>query len=227
MEEDQSYSILIFQFSFNIPYDEELPEIEDSELEEKLKNIDQGNLDALYKEGIYPTGNVNKNKRLLTMSFIVLKNNGAIEQFISGLGNVDRTSTLKENSDKMKRFLMPVHYQLTLEHFLHNINVLKNGEEGPNAHRISENLACDLEIFFAAVANGEMNGISLEDILYLFTSLRKIPPFGLHKLVDIFFCDTSTAPKISICGYTVNLLIKRWGQTLTYAIKFGGGFGQV
>ena len=227
MEEDQSYSILIFQSSFNIPYDEELPKIEDSELEEKLKNIDQGNLDALYKEGIYPTGNVNKNKRLLTMSFIVLKNNGAIEQFISGLGNVDRTSTLKENSDKMKRFLMPVHYQLTLEHFLHNINVLKNGEEGSNAHRISENLACDLEIFFAAAANGEMNGTSLEDILYLFTALRKIPPFGLHKLVDIFFCDTSTAPKISICGYTVTLLIQGWERTLTYAIKFGGGFGQV
>ena len=31
--------------------------------------------------------------------------------------------------------------------FLHNINVLKNGEEGSNAHKISENLACDLEIF--------------------------------------------------------------------------------
>ena len=123
---------------------------------------------------------------------------------------------------------MPVHYQLALEDFLHNINVLKNGEEGSNAHRTSENLACDLEIFFAAVAmNGEMNGISLEDILYLFTELRKIPPFGLHKLVDIFFCETSTAPKISTCGYTVTLPIQGWEQALTYAIQFGGGFEQV
>ena len=48
-----------------------------------------------------------------------------------------------------------------------------------------------------------MNGISLEDIFYLLTGLRKIAPFELHKLVDIFFCDTSTAPKISTCGYTV------------------------
>ena len=77
-----------------------------------------------------PTGNVNNNERLFTISFIVLKNYGAIEQFKSGLENVDRTLTLNENSDKMKCFLMPVHYQLTLEHFLHNINVLKNGEEG-------------------------------------------------------------------------------------------------
>ena len=46
----------IFKSSFKIPHDEELPEIEDSELEE---NIDQGNLDALYEEGIRPIGNVN------------------------------------------------------------------------------------------------------------------------------------------------------------------------
>ena len=72
-----------------------------------------------------------------------------------------------------------------------------------------------------------MNGISLEDILDLFTGLRIIPPFGIHKLVDIFFCDTSAAPKISTCGYTVTLPIQGWEQALTYAIKFGGGFGQV
>ena len=164
----ECFNKLIFQSIFKILHDEELPEIEDSELEEKLKNIDQGNLDALYDEGICPTGNVNENKSLLTISFIVLKNYGAIEQFKSGLENVDRPLTLKDNSDKMKCFLMPVHYQLTLEHFLLNINVFKNEEKGSNAHRISENLACDLEIFFATVANGEINGISLEDILYRF-----------------------------------------------------------
>ena len=60
---------------------------------------------------------------------------------------------------------------------------VKNGEEGSNAHGISENLACDLEIFFAEVANSEINLISLEHLLYLFTGLRKIPPFGLHKLI--------------------------------------------
>ena len=184
-------------------------------------------MDALCDEGICPTDNINKNKRLLSISFIVLKNYGAIEQFKSGLENADRTLTLKDNSGKMKYFLMPVHYQLTLEHLLHNINVLKNGKEGSNAHRILEHLACDLEIFFAAVANGEMNGISLKDVLYLFTGLRKIPPFGLHKLVDIFFCDTFTAPKISTCGYTVTLPIQGWEQALTYAIKFEGGFRQV
>ena len=36
-----------------MPY-EELPEIEDSELEDKLKNIDQGNLAALYEERVCP-----------------------------------------------------------------------------------------------------------------------------------------------------------------------------
>ena len=75
----ECFNKLIFPSIFKIPYDEELPEIEDSELVEKLKNIDQGNLDTLYEEGICPTGNVNKNKRLLPISFIVLKNYGAIK----------------------------------------------------------------------------------------------------------------------------------------------------
>ena len=109
-------------------------------------------MDALYEDGICPTSNVNKKKRLFTITFTVLKNYGAIEQFKCGLENVDQTLTLKENSDKMKCFLIPVHYQLTLEHLLHNSNVLKNGEEESNEHRISENLACDLEISFAVVA---------------------------------------------------------------------------
>ena len=53
---------LIFQSIFKIPYDTELPQIEHRELEEELKNIDQGNLDALYEDGICPTSNVNKKK---------------------------------------------------------------------------------------------------------------------------------------------------------------------
>ena len=46
----------------------------------------------------------NRQCKLLTISFIVLKNYRAIEQFRIGLENVDRTLTLKENSDKMKCF---------------------------------------------------------------------------------------------------------------------------
>ena len=92
---------------------EELPEIEDSELEEKLHNINQINLDALYEEGICPTGNVNKNKRLLTISFIVLKNYETIDQFKSGLENAVRTLTLKDNSDNEMFFnacLLSAHF---------------------------------------------------------------------------------------------------------------------
>ena len=107
------FNKLIIQSIFKIPCDEELPEIEDSELEEKLHNINQINLDALYEEGICPTGNVNKNKRLLTISFIVLKNYETIDQFKSGLENAVRTLTLKYNSDNEMFFnacLLSAHF---------------------------------------------------------------------------------------------------------------------
>ena len=102
----------------------------------------------------------------------------------------------------MKRFLSAVNDQLALEHVLQNFIPFKKAKEGLNAHRISENLASDLQMFFSAVANAEINSISLEDTLFLFKGLRKIPPFGLHKQVGVFFCYTSAALKISTCGYT-------------------------
>ena len=63
--------------------------------------------------------------------------------------------------------------------------------------------------------NSEMNGISLEGTLYLFTGLRKIPPFGLQKPVDFLFCDTSAAPKIPTYGYTCDFTDTRVGE-ITY-----------
>ena len=86
-------------------------------------------------------------------------------------------------------------------------------------HRISENLVCDLDIFFATVANGEISSNCLED-MYLLTGVRNISPFGLYKLGDIFFCDMCTAPKLSTCEYIVTLPIRGWEQAVTYAIKF-------
>ena len=59
----------------------------------------------------------------------------------------------------------------------------------------------------------EMNGISLEGTLYLFTGLRKIPPFGLQKPVDFLFCDTSAAPKIPTYGYTCDFTDTRVGES--------------
>ena len=103
---------------------------------------------------------------------------------------------------------MSVNFQLPLKHFLQNINVFKNGEKGSNAHGMSKILACDLEIFFPAADNGEIKGITLEDMLYLFTGLKKIPLFELHELVDDFYSVTYTAPNISTCRYVVTLQIQ-------------------
>ena len=103
---------------------------------------------------------------------------------------------------------MPVNVQLPLKHFLQNINVFKNEEKRLNAHGMSKMLVCDLKIFFSAAADGEIKAITLEDILYLFTGLKKIPPFELHELVDVFYSVTYTALNISTCRYVVTLQIQ-------------------
>ena len=48
----------------------------------------------------------------------------------------------------MKRFLSAVNDQLALEHVLQNFIPFKKAKEGSNAHRISENLASDLQMVF-------------------------------------------------------------------------------
>ena len=58
----ECFKKLIFLSIFRIPYDKGLLEIEDSELEEKLTNIDQGNLDPLYEEGYVQQARLTKTK---------------------------------------------------------------------------------------------------------------------------------------------------------------------
>ena len=97
---------------------------------------------------------------------------------------------------------MSVNFQLPLKHFLQNINVFKNGEKGSNAHGMSKILACDLEIFFPAEDNGEIKGITLEDILYLFTGLKKIPPFELHEFLQCYVYSTEHINLQIRCHFT-------------------------
>ena len=222
----ECFNLLVMQAMYNIDYDQKLPVIDDSELEYKLNCIENGDVDALLELGISPTKNAEENKRLFKISFVALKNFGAIEQFCKGLKNVHLSFGNPKNFHVMKTFLMQSDSKVNLEDFLKIITFHKEGEEGSNSWNQTKHLACDVEIFFASVANYDVACITLSDILFLFTGLKRIPSFGLDKNIEIFFSDVEY-PKISTCGYSVILPSKEVEKSLMVALNFGDGFGNI
>ena len=224
----ECFNLLMLQAMYGIVYDQQLPVVDDSELEHKLNAIENGDVDALLELGIVPTKNTTENKRLFTISFVVLKIFGAIEQFCKGLKNVDSSFGDVANFKVMKTFLMPNNVKVKLEDILKVISFNKEGEEeGSNAWSITNNLACDFELFLASVANNEVDGVTLSDVLFLFTGLQRIPPFGLENNIEIFFSADLELPKISTCAYTVVLPHKDIEKAVKIALEFGTGFGTV
>ena len=59
-------------------------------------------------------------------------------------------------------------------------------------------------MFFTSVANNDNSGFGLSDLLFLFTGMERIPPFGLEKKIDIEFVG-GDEPRISTCSYSITL----------------------
>ena len=151
----------------------------------------------------------------------------AIEQFKNEMKSVSSTLVLPENFNKVKRFMLYNQVGMVLYDFMLLCNIIHNGESGSNERRASDAAACEFEMFIAEVSNGDINGITLYDILFYFTGFDRLPPYGLHKQIDITFDADLQLPKISTCGYTVVLPISNVPSSLETALRYDGGYGVV
>ena len=77
-------------------------------------------------------------------------------------------------------------------------------------------------MFFASVANIDISGFGLNDLLFLFIGIERIPPFGLEKKIDIEFVNGGET-RISNCSYSVTLSPTNAVKMLEMALKYGGG----
>ena len=90
--------------------------------------------------------------------------------------SVSSTLVLPENFNKVKRFMLYSQVEMTLYDFMLLCNIIHNGESGSNERRASDAAACQFEMFIAEVSNGDINGITLYDILFYFTGFDRLPP---------------------------------------------------
>ena len=126
----------------------------------------------------------------------------------------------------MKFFLSPQQHDLTLNDFMLVINFKNDEEKHSNEWTVINNIALEVELFFASVANDDISGFGLSDLLFLFTVMERIPPFGLEKKIDIEFVE-GEEPRISTCSYSVALSVTNAVKMLEIALKYGGGLGTV
>ena len=126
----------------------------------------------------------------------------------------------------MKFFLSPQQHDLTLNDFMLVINFKNDEEKHSNEWTVINNIALEVEFFFASVANDDISGFGLSDLLFLFTVMERILPFGLEKKIDVEFVE-GEEPRISTCSYSVALSVTNAVKMLEIALKYGGGLGTV
>eukprot|EP00794_Sanderia_malayensis_P002665 gene2665-3082_t len=168
-----------------VSHDEVLPNFDDGELNAMMSQIASGNTDPLLENDIMVTNDVNACTRLLVISHIILRNYGAIEQFAKGLQSIDEALTASENFEAMKQFLMEGKTVLTLDEFLKILEFKKDCDDNSNTGRAIADAVGDVELFIASLANNEVEGAKLSDLLYLLTGFDRVPPFGLRKKIEV------------------------------------------
>lgn len=223
----ECFNLMLVQSIFNVKFDANLPLFSDGFLTEKINRIKNGDKDDLLDSEITPSGIVEKDLRMFVISYVILKNAGAIEQFSRGLASISPWFLSPVNYDIMKQFLMENNAILTVEQFLELIEFERDCEQGSNKNNQINDLACDFELFVASLWNNEIPEKTLSDFLYLLTGLEKIPPFGLEKKIEVQFSEIEKFAKISTCSFKLTLPMSNIQNILKLCLQFGGGLGSV
>ena len=73
----------------------------------------------------------------------------------------------------MKFFLSPQQLDLTLNDFMSVINFKNDEEKHSNQWTVINNIALEVELFFASVANNDISGFGLNDLFFSLPERRE------------------------------------------------------
>eukprot|EP00794_Sanderia_malayensis_P002483 gene2483-2858_t len=174
---------------------------------------------------INPVGTTEECQKLFALSYVLFKNASSIQQFKDGILSISSVLADHKYFQHLKSFFLPSNKRLSLTEFLGLLKFQNTAEKGSNDFSTINNLICDLEVYFAEVGNGDVDGVTLEQLLFLFTSCESIPLFGFDKPIEVFF--EKDVLRISTCGLYITLPLEDTIKNLEVAVKFGAGFGSI
>ena len=94
----------------------------------------------------------------------------------------------------MRMFLETNNAKITLDQFLRIVSYeqLKGRERELNLYKEFQDYAFEFELFLADVHSGTVQkgaaNVTLEMILEFCTGTDRVPAFGLHKKIEVYFC---------------------------------------
>ena len=223
----ECFNLMLVKSIFNVHFGDVLPAFTDGFLSEKIEKIQNGDKNELYEYEILPSENTERDIRVFILAYVILKNSSAIEQLTRGLGSIHKSFIARESCNLMKTFLMESKNEVSVDQFLGLIEFKRDCEPNSNEWNIIRNLECDFELFVAALANKEIPEKTLSDFLFLLTGYEKVPPFGLHKKIEVSFNQAETFANISTCSFRLTLPVRDIEKTLKLCLEFGGGFGSI
>ena len=107
---------------------------------------------------------------------------------------------------------------------------MKGRERELNLCKEFEAYIFEFELFLADVHLGtvekDATNVTLEMILEFCIGTDRVPAFGFHKNIEVYFYYISF-PTVSTCGLILNFSKKNMKEKIVCALSFGGGFGEI
>ena len=135
--------------------------------------------------------------------------NAEYMQFIEGMNSIAKFGNIvQSNKAVFDAILSNKHDKLTASTFM-SLYELDHSEQGSNRRDQENSTIYCFELFLKDLEEGEVNMLTLEDLLVFITGSDSVPPLGFDRLITVEFFDfdgnVRRRPWSSTCALTLHL----------------------
>ena len=190
--------------------------VNDASFLETMKQIDQGNFDALFSAGIAPF-DIEKAKKLYAVHYAILSRYAAITDFRSGVESISKP--IIENYPYFRAFFLTSNLNVSVCNMINLFSYNFNGEAGSTRRVMEDEAMVELEFLINDLNNGVVKDLSVRDLLVFITGSDVIPPFGFQKKIDVYFEESNQLAKSSTCALNFYISCKNTRNNIEKALK--------
>lgn len=145
----------------------------------------------------------------LLKQYFVYGVNAEYMQFIEGMNSIGNFGNIVQaNKAVFDAILSNKCEKLTASSFM-SLYELDRSEKGSNRREQEDNTIYCLELFLKDLEEGEVDSLTLEDLLVFITGADSVPPLGFDQLITVDFFDFEAKvrrrPWSSTCALTLHL----------------------
>ena len=140
----------------------------------------------------------------LLKQYFVYGVHAEISQFFQGLNSIGNLGDMITGNKMLFCLILGNQHQRLTKALFMSLYELHRSEVGSNKREREDSTIYCFEVFLQDLEEGEVAGLTLEDLLVFITAADCVPPLGFHKLITIDFYDFEGSirrrPYASTCG---------------------------